>query len=140
MDPETDKDLPVDGISRRRMLKRLGAGAAIAWSAPILTTLRSPAFAQSPCNCPECGCSDVSPVCGSDANGDCFCIPEQGTGECKCISNAFGSGGTCSGPTCPAGEACIAHCSDGCIQPDCLLLCGASGASPKRARPLRRAR
>ena len=135
--PEKDEELGVDGVSRRTMLKRIGAGAAVAWTAPILTSIRSPAFAQSVCDCPECACSDASPVCGSDANGDCFCAPEQGTGECTCISNAFGSGGACGGPTCPPGEACIRHCSDGCAQPYCLLLCGASSASPQRARPLR---
>ncbi|MGH2557363.1 MAG: CHRD domain-containing protein [Actinomycetota bacterium] len=36
------------GISRRRMLKRVGAGAAVAWTAPILMSVRVPAFAQSP--------------------------------------------------------------------------------------------
>jgi hypothetical protein len=35
-------------IPRRKALKRLGAGAALAWTAPILTSLRVPAFAQSP--------------------------------------------------------------------------------------------
>lgn len=35
-----------DSISRRTMLKRLGAGAAVAWSVPVLTSLRTPAFAQ----------------------------------------------------------------------------------------------
>jgi hypothetical protein len=35
-------------ISRRAMLKRIGAGAAIAWSAPVLSSFRTPAFAQYP--------------------------------------------------------------------------------------------
>jgi hypothetical protein len=39
------------GISRRRMLGRMGAGVAVAWSAPILTSVRIPAHAQ------------VSPAC-----------------------------------------------------------------------------
>ena len=34
------------GISRRRMLRRMGAGVAIAWTAPILTSVRVPAYAQ----------------------------------------------------------------------------------------------
>lgn len=33
-------------ISRRRMLKRLGTGVAVAWTAPILTSVRVPAYAQ----------------------------------------------------------------------------------------------
>jgi hypothetical protein len=36
------------GISRRRMIKRIGAGAAVAWTAPVLMSVRVPAFAQSP--------------------------------------------------------------------------------------------
>jgi hypothetical protein len=34
------------GISRRRMLRRMGTGVAIAWTAPILTSVRVPAYAQ----------------------------------------------------------------------------------------------
>jgi CHRD domain-containing protein len=34
------------GISRRRMIRRMGAGVAIAWTAPILTSVRVPAYAQ----------------------------------------------------------------------------------------------
>jgi extensin-like protein len=37
-----------DGISRRKMLKRIGAGAAVVWTAPILTSVRVPAYAASP--------------------------------------------------------------------------------------------
>jgi hypothetical protein len=131
MDSERDKELPLDGISRRRMLKRVGAGAAIAWSAPVLTSLRVPAFAQSPCNAPSCGCIGSSPVCGQ--NQECVVIPEVGTGECKCVANAFGSGGTCNGPTCPSGEGCFLHCSDGCVQADCLLLCGTDARKSSRS-------
>jgi len=74
-----------DGISRRRMLKRVGAGAAIAWAAPVLTSLRMPAFAQAvSTNCPSgCGpdtcfgqtpCSDTGcfNVCQVSGAG-CFC-------------------------------------------------------------------
>ena len=35
------------GLSRRRMLKRLGTGVAVAWTAPILTSVRVPAYAQT---------------------------------------------------------------------------------------------
>jgi Cu/Zn superoxide dismutase len=46
------------GISRRRMLKRVGAGVAVAWTAPILTSVRVPAYAQ------------VSPGCQMSATMD----------------------------------------------------------------------
>ena len=35
-------------VSRRKMLQRIAAGTAIAWTAPVLTSLRTPAFAASP--------------------------------------------------------------------------------------------
>jgi extensin-like protein len=36
------------GVTRRRMLQRMGAGVAVAWTAPIVTSLRVPAYAASP--------------------------------------------------------------------------------------------
>jgi hypothetical protein len=33
-------------ISRRSMLRRLGAASAVAWTAPVITSLRVPAYAQ----------------------------------------------------------------------------------------------
>lgn len=33
-------------ISRRSMLKRLGAASTVAWTAPVITSFRAPAFAQ----------------------------------------------------------------------------------------------
>ena len=38
-------------ISRRRMLRRLGAGVAVAWTAPILTSVQVPAYAQTTPGC-----------------------------------------------------------------------------------------
>jgi hypothetical protein len=72
------------------MLKRIGAGATAAWSAPVLTSIRAPALAQSSCFIFDCGpgvptnCPD--PVCEfgpffTVENG-CFCasvyLQEQG--------------------------------------------------------------
>jgi hypothetical protein len=68
MASEESLETPSDenGISRRRLIKRIGTGAAVAWTAPILTSLRVPAFAQSP---PACrlvatmsGAQEVPPV------------------------------------------------------------------------------
>src|SRR4030081_2374443 len=88
-----------DGISRRRMLKRIGAGAAIAWTAPILTSVRTPAFAASAGPCaPPCGCfcGGQAKVCGTDPNGDCLCgITTEDT--CFCGSDiGCGANGFCS--------------------------------------------
>src|SRR5438445_9939036 len=41
---DIDEQKPAEAISRRGVLKRIGAGAAIAWSTPILTSVRAPAF------------------------------------------------------------------------------------------------
>jgi hypothetical protein len=37
-----------NGISRRTALKRIGAAGAIAWATPVITSMRTPAFAVSP--------------------------------------------------------------------------------------------
>jgi len=75
-----------DKISRRRVLTRIGGGAAIAWSTPILTSIRTPAFAQSGFGCDPgqtCkGCPDQS----CQGNPDCVCwllSPDQGN-ACWC--------------------------------------------------------
>lgn len=43
----SEKPQGASDISRRRMLKRVGAGVAVAWTAPILTSVRVPAYAQT---------------------------------------------------------------------------------------------
>ena len=50
MAPIEPSEVPSDpnAISRRRLIKRLGAGAAVAWSAPVLMSVKVPAFSQSP--------------------------------------------------------------------------------------------
>src|SRR6266498_5669809 len=84
-----DSDQAEHRITRRRMLKRIGAGAAVAWTAPILTSIRAPAFAASPiCGAPCTTCFAVgsSAVCGSDGNGDCLCSQDV-DGNCFCGSD-----------------------------------------------------
>lgn len=72
-------------VSRRSMLKRLGAGAAVAWSAPVLTSIRTPAFAQYPTQCEGCPDCDFSGVlCG----GDLLCSCGGSGATCLCASSA----------------------------------------------------
>jgi hypothetical protein len=120
-----------EGLSRRKALKRIGAGAAIAWSAPILTSLKTPAFAQYEC-APPANCVHCAPggtVCGRA----CFCSPHVGNG-CFC-GQVVGCGNThacnadadCSdlGPTwlcttvcgCGGGNFCIPQCGTVVAQP-----------------------
>jgi hypothetical protein len=132
-----EKPQAVDGISRRRMLKRIGAGAAVAWTAPILTSIRTPAFAQSgespcdpgapcdintPCNV-AIACHNGNPLCNCWVNADhnaCFC------GDLDACSNHQPCG---PGNSCPSGQVCVDNC--------CGLLCYApcsnvQGKAPKR--------
>jgi len=122
---ETHIDVSEDGISRRRMLKRIGAGAAVAWSAPILTSLRTPAFAQgSPPPPEDCGC-DVNTPCNvsidcHNSGGLCNCWVLQDRSGCWCgpfdaCSNHSACG---TDADCGSGERCIENC--------CGLLCYAA--------------
>jgi hypothetical protein len=116
----------VDGISRRRVLKRIGAGMAIAWTAPVLTSIKTPAFAQTPSGCgipgetcftcdprelncngdPTCGCTPTT-------ESDCFCVAPQGCDQQLCTSSA----------DCPTGRRCVMGCCPAAI---CAAACGSS--------------
>lgn len=102
-----DQRSPGRSISRRTMLKRIGAGTAIAWSAPILTSLRTPAFAQYGEVCQLCGCLEEpgAIVCGQAGGDDCVCARTSDRARCVCVSNRVAP----CGPedTCPAGQVCV---------------------------------
>jgi hypothetical protein len=89
-----------NGISRRSALKRIGAGAAIAWSAPVLMSVRSPAFAASrACDCIFC---HALPFGGflrcAPSPTDCPCV-------CACGGTPF---------PCPLANPCV-------VQITCVL-------------------
>src|SRR5438067_767610 len=78
------------------MLKRIGAGAAIAWAAPVVTSLHTPAFAQYECQ-GQCG-------------GGIACDPNL------CITGLNSSPGCASG-SCYGGLGCFnALDTSGCCQ------------------------
>ena len=124
-------DKPIDdtaglGVSRRRMLKRIGAGAAVAWSAPILTSIRVPAFAQSP-QCPgrDWNCGDEIQICGSGP-GDTICVCDVNTeGDTICWNDYF-----CDDPraiACSTSADCgseFPHCASTCCGQTCVPNCG----------------
>lgn len=141
---ELDREVQ-DRISRRRMIKRLGAATAVAWTAPVLSTLGgTPAFAQQyPTSCPQCvalggtGADHCAgqPDCGAEASGNpCSCLrtSQTGPGACQCHSCVFcdnpaivscGPQGT--GP-CPSGWICsLSCCSDPAAMDDfqCVPAC-----------------
>jgi hypothetical protein len=79
--PIEPSELPSDAnaISRRRLIKRLGAGAAVAWSAPVLLSVRTPAFSQSP------ACHSVAKMDGSQETPP---VPTPGTGAADFVRSA----------------------------------------------------
>lgn len=112
---------PDNRISRRRMIKRIGAGTAVVWSAPALTTLGSRALAQSyPDLCTGCDPNcQVRPPCFPD----CSCLPTT-DGQCFCTPNGFdcASLDPCPPAGCPTGFRCIqASCCGGIARcfPEC---------------------
>lgn len=85
MEPEESTHATESSISRRRMLKRIGAGAAVAWSAPVLSSIRTPAFAGTP---PGCGCPPFNCLSPETCDNGCFCAPHHGNGgPCVCWSS-----------------------------------------------------
>src|SRR5207249_650607 len=73
MASEVPQEIPQDpsAISRRHLVKRIGAGAAVAWTAPVLLSLKVPAFAASP------ACHSVAKMDGSQETPP---VPTPGTG------------------------------------------------------------
>jgi len=100
---EPDMGVSDEGLSRRRMLKRIGAGAAVAWSAPILTSIKTPAFAASA----QCVPFDI---CG---NGN-FCGPSSPCGPLP--------------PGCP-GAGCTVLLDNSCLCWDSGYFCDPDGST-----------
>jgi hypothetical protein len=114
-----DQDL-TPGVSRRTLLKTVGAGTAVIWAAPAVTSLSASAFASSTNPHPECigatcdtfeQCSSGNPdcVCTTTSEGGGFCIP--GSTHCAdladCTTSADCSGGAvCIVNTCCGGGKC----------------------------------
>ena len=127
-----DSEERQDGISRRRMLKRIGAGAAVAWSAPVLTSLRTPAFAQPYETCP---CDPNTPCnvkidCGP--GGRCFCwVRADGNPACFC-----GEGDPCTGVPCGPENTCPDNpgwvCVNNCCGFQCWPPCAGSRSGARK--------
>jgi hypothetical protein len=111
-------------VSRRRMLKRIGAGTAVVWTAPVLTSIQTPAFAQASPGC-DCLPFDCSPNAQTCPDGNCWCTPHHGGGPCVCFSE-----GKCfpcsSDDDCAAGRVCAdvgPNCNCGPSNTGCVLPC-----------------
>ena len=124
--------------SRRELLKKAAVGAAVVWTTPILSSIRTPVAAGTPaptttpttlpppsCTSCEngrvvfrrCGTTDCACLTSTDGDQMCFRLPDVApscsmTAEClpglKC-ENGFCVPGPCSPGGCPPGSVCIAH-------------------------------
>ena len=81
-----------DRISRRRLLKRLGLGTAVATLAPIVTSLGGEAFAGcTACDHPcEWTCGETLQICGGGCGplGIAYCSPNT-EANCWCWADNF---------------------------------------------------
>jgi hypothetical protein len=140
MNPEeTHLDVSEDGISRRRMLKRIGAGAAVAWSAPILTSIRTPAFAQyppgNPCddNAPcdlNLPCNEAIDCQGSGGSCNCWVLSDRLACFCGPLVPCDALSPCGPGDTCPTGQVCVENCCGKLCYVPCEL---GSSRAPKGA-------
>jgi hypothetical protein len=120
------------GISRRTLLKRVGAGAAIAWTAPVLTSVQNRAWAVSPSGCGDrcngIGCGNNPPCSGPNCSLQC----RADGSECVCLAN-FGNCLVCANDSDCAqfgpGYVCTQNCI--CGPTGCAAPCGPLG--PGRA-------
>jgi hypothetical protein len=121
------------GLSRKRLLKRAGAGAAVLMAAPVLTSSAHAThggrhtcgkgggcFANGGCNGIACRPNDPN----------CFCFPTTGPNpRCHCVdltaSIFCGDYADCAttSPKCPPGFRCVDSC---CPNPEgkCVPACG----------------
>ena len=127
-------------ISRRSMMKRIGAGTAVVWAAPVLTNLASPANAQfNYGTCTDCAVDGDN--CGGQVacgnTGSCSCLR---TSDGGCFCHEFSSCGalpTCTQQSdCQAGWACSLSCcsatdTDFFCHPPCGTNAGGAQAGPR---------
>lgn len=90
---------PHDGVTRRELLKRAAVAGSVAWAAPVIHSITTPAFAQVTPGCiagcfwvkwdPTEPCVDVS---GQSSIKCSNCLADEGLtqdrGGCPCIENA----------------------------------------------------
>lgn len=103
------------GLSRRRMLKATGAGAAVAWTAPALISVGGAVAGASP------ACQDPA-ACVSFCGDNCGCVPPvEGGAFCHQGSSCSQLQACTQTSECPAGYSCASSC---CADLRCLPPCG----------------
>lgn len=115
-------------ISRRKLLKRLGAGTAVVWSAPVLSSITTPAFGQTPADCFPTFCGPRYEFCGEPGVA-CPLPPECSVGICSLLNDNSClcwdlAVCTCPNPICQSDADCGGGGRCGPTEPDCELCCG----------------
>lgn len=114
--------------SRRSLLKKAGAGAALVWAAPAVLSAGSVAAAASGALCPTAECNkgaicDSFQTCGTNNGGRCSCLrtTDAGNPTFCCDTDNICSNPVCTTcDDCPAGWACIVSCcGPGVCAPPC---------------------
>jgi hypothetical protein len=129
-------------LTRRTALKGIGAGAAVAWTAPAILSSAAAFGASSgsaPCTSPCDQCFDLNATaCGKSASGvPCLCSATA-EGVCLCSADEFDANFTTCNSTadCPGGENCLVIGATGCdpTQKFCIPNCGAASAGVHTTR------
>jgi hypothetical protein len=124
-------------ISRRDMLKKLGAGAAVAWTAPVVASFGARAFASPHGLKRRCGdggnwsCGDSQLICGFRGPFD-LCLCDLDTeGRLSCWQDFSCDAQDCvSTADCPTGYRCFPDTC--CGTPKCAPICGLFEAEGRR--------
>jgi hypothetical protein len=112
------------GLSRRSALKRIGAGAAIAWSAPAMMSVARSAGAGSaqPCDCnPGVPCNLPIGCNGQGPGGACNCWVRVDGNGCWCgpLDACINHAACTTNDDCAAGEVCVTNCCGQLCYPAC---------------------
>jgi hypothetical protein len=119
------------GPSRRQLIKGAAVGSALVWTAPVLSSVTSPAAAASAADCGQgwaCADGGAATVCGQSAQGNCLCYAETAPGTGKTGDSFCGQDFFCNaaGPTCNPDGSCPPgyQCQSGCCGENiCAPLC-----------------
>jgi hypothetical protein len=135
-----DESVEPHRISRRKALGTIGAGVAVAWTAPAVVSFAASATAGSlvGCsgNCAPYACASLKGQCNTPhppAGGfpQCFCSGDVG-GNCFCWNDGFCSNApVCTANSqCPATWGCVFNCcaSGTPGEGNCFPPCGTAAA------------
>jgi hypothetical protein len=118
------------GLSRRHALKRIGIAGAVAWTAPVLSSIRTPAFAQSPPGCAPWECGDPIVECGSGCGGFPLCVCDVDVEGNSFCWDDYSCDPLCGAIPCSTSLECAAigsgnwRCITSCCGTSCAPPCG----------------